>query len=436
MKKVTTVLAALVATIVCSCLVSSVSYADCGKMMIYRYPWRRQVQPPPQPSKKVIVINVIQGPGSNSNINLNVNELINNPQLPPPPATLIPRDCPPPATKPIPYNEYSTVNNNQVGQFDNSVNQVGQFDNSVNQVNDHSPNISNNRGTVNFVENNIDNNGIAGFGTFKESGQRAGIAWNGYEDERGEETLILTTNEVSATGQDMAMLSVLPLPGAPLDISEADPEIFNKTRDLLYSKLPSDATAGFGRVVFNRKIGAHNIFVWELDDIDAFKREVTAYVAKTYNNEAAALIDSRTEKIVGEYFKRGFRYFAFDLTLVKDKPANKVAIAYRFKSSRVYFPLQISQVGAASSKTTVDLIVMSPGKIVTTGAVVTGNRREDAVVTGHTSVDFTMDEVEGLNPELAKVFGNRLNSVKVREYIFRGDLNGYNNDFTCRNYNE
>jgi hypothetical protein len=36
------------------------------------------------------------------------------------------------------------------------------------------------------------------------------------------------------------------------------------------------------------------------------------------------------------------------------------------------------------------------------------------IVKGKTTVDFTKEEVKGLDPELAVVFGDGVNSVKVR----------------------
>lgn len=397
------VFATIVASVVCSCLFSGVAVADCGKMMIYRHHWR---QAPPRPSRQIVInININQGAGST----INFRDLLNNPNILPPPAPEPPRGCPNPEyVEPVTQPERTP---------------------SYTSSQDMTQNVES-TGDGSNIQAVMDGNKLYGFGTFQESGQRAVIAWNGSD----EETLILTTNEKSLSGKGMAMLSVLPLPGEPIAIEEADPEVFNKARKLLISKLPPELGYKFGAVVFTRKIGPHNIFVWKLDNVASFKKEVSAYVAEKYNNQAAALIDANTERIVSEYFKRGFQYFAFDLTIVEDMPANKVAISYRFKSNYVYFPLQISQVGGSKSRTYVDLVIMTPGMIKPTGIVSLdkGNPNK-AFITGNQSVPFTKAEVAGLNAELAKVFRTQ-SVVYAREVQFEGELNSFNGDFTAENY--
>ncbi len=376
------VISTLVAAFICSVLVSRVALAD-GKMMIYPYKWRSRPQSACQPLINIKV----------NNRDWNLGHVINKPEICPE----LPRNW---IARPAPEtSETDLVEIPPVPQI---------------------------------VQNHfIDNFDILS-GTFKESSQRAIIAWNGYEDDRGEETLILTTNEKSRVGEDIPMLSVMPLPGRPIDIQVVDPNIFLKTRKLLYSKLPPSEVVPISYYEYQRIISPHNIFVLKLDNIDDFKREVTAYVAKTYNNEAAALIDAKTEKIVGEYFKRGFRYFAFDLTEVRENSSDKAAIIYRFKSRFVYFPLQISGVGGTDSRTYVDLIIMTPGLIQNTGVVKIGKEKNDARITDK-SVAFSMDEVAGINPELAAVFKS-VHEVKVREVVFEGKLNGYNGDFTAKSF--
>ena len=71
--------------------------------------------------------------------------------------------------------------------------------------------------------------------TFLEPNQQGVLAWNGIQDkERGEEILILTTNESSEIGS--AMLSVLPLPGEPISIERANAESFVTAKALMREK--------------------------------------------------------------------------------------------------------------------------------------------------------------------------------------------------------
>lgn len=188
-----------------------------------------------------------------------------------------------------------------------------------------------------------------------------------------------------------------------------------------------------------KKIGAHNIFVWELDSVESFQRDVQSWVAQKYNKQAAALITKDTVRTLSYYFQKGFRYFAFDLTVVDGVNKTKAAIAYTFQSTHVYYPLVISRVGGESTNSTVDLIVMTPGDIRLTGAItkiITSGKRPDinqgeATLVGGGNAVFTIDEVRKLEPKLAEVFDSGTREVKVRNIRFTGKLNGFKKDFTA-----
>lgn len=368
-----------------SCVPEAI-FADCGKMVVYVYHFPR---PPRKPQR---------------------------PRWHCPPTYPIPQ--PQPITVPD-YGQGQQTQQQQQQTLDNS------NSNSTNVV------VNNNTGTVPPPEP-AGGAVLYGDSTFAESGQRALIAWNGKSDNSGEETLILMTDEVSKTGQKMAMLSVLPLPGEPLEIERANARAFVEAQILLDKKFKQKSIANEFGVVMHKKIGSHNIFVWELDNIDTFKEEVTAYVAEKYNNTATALITDKTLKTVKRYFEQGFRYFAFDLTEVDTKESTKEAIAYRFKTTSVYYPLAISAIGG-TGRSYVDLVVMTPGKIALSKDFEQEAKLKNVTVRviGNTSVDFTMDEVRSLDPKLSKIFDhNKLNSVTVRNFTFAiGDIGDFNADF-------
>lgn len=277
-------------------------------------------------------------------------------------------------------------------------------------------------------------------GVFHESAQQAVIAWNGYADNRGKETIVLTTDEVTSSQRSGVLLSVMPLPGAPISVKEANIKTFVEAKTLFRSKkkigYPDGACCG---VVMTKKIGAHNIFVWELDSVESFQRDVQSWVAQKYNKQAAALITKDTVRTLSYYFQKGFRYFAFDLTVVDGVNKTKAAIAYTFQSTHVYYPLVISRVGGESTNSTVDLIVMTPGDIRLTGAItkiITSGKRPDinqgeATLVGGGNAVFTIDEVRKLEPKLAEVFDSGTREVKVRNIRFTGKLNGFKKDFTA-----
>ncbi len=276
-------------------------------------------------------------------------------------------------------------------------------------------------------------------GVFSESAQQAVIAWNGYNDKNGKETLVLTTNEVTSSERKGVLLSVMPLPGAPISVKEANIKTFVEAKALFRSKkkigYPNGSCCG---VVMTEKIGAHNIFVWKLDNVETFQKDVQSWVAAQYGKRAAALITKDTVRTLDYYFQKGFRFFAFDLTVVDGVTKTKAAIAYTFQSTYVYYPLVISRVGGESTNSTVDLIVMTPGDIKLNGAitkVITDGKRPDvkngeATLVGGGNAEFTINEIRKLEPKL-DVFDPGTGKVKVRNIRFTGRLNGFVKDFTA-----
>ena len=315
----------------------------------------------------------------------------------------------------------------------------------LNNANNNVVNITGNSGVVPPPP---PRSGAVAFGVadeaFLEGQQQAVIAWNGKTDEKGEQTLILTTNEKSNTGEDMAMLSVLPLPGKPLSVERANAKVFVETKMLLDKKILEGGGSGgdgtsFG-VMMTAKIGSHNIFVWEMEDISKFKDDVCNYIADVYGGEATALVTDKALEIVKRYHDRGFRYFAFDLTEVKKEGSTKEAIAYRFQSTFAYYPLEISGIGGTGGGL-IDLIVMTPGNINLDGALKDAKKDAERHVIpngyfyllGDRTVDFKMDEVKALDPSLSGVFdGSGLNSVRARDFLIRADdIGAFKQDFVA-----
>lgn len=394
-------ISAAVVALACSFQYSTVALAD-GKMMIYPYEWQQQGQaerykPIPYQAKDLYETEVKE------------KRALRTAHAPvPPPCSVTPKGFvpspiqPPQSQSQVPQNEKATLPPWYDEKYSEEIPQP------VDRIN---------------IEDGVR------YGTFIETHQRAIIAWNGFEDERGEETLILTTQGVASSVSGGAMLSVIPLPGEPITIEQSDKEVFKKTKRLLYNKFNA---AGSGGGYFIEPVIPHNIFVLKLDNIQTFNNEVNAYIAYKYSGKAAPLIDMKTEKIIGEYIKRGFRYFAFDLTEVHQKQLYKT-ILYRFKSTSVYYPLQISGIGGTSTSTAVDLIVITPDLIeVTCGAVKIGDGVNDVRVIGMKTVEFTQSEVVDLDKALATVFKRGETSLKVRNFYFDGTLNGYNSDFIAK----
>jgi hypothetical protein len=270
-----------------------------------------------------------------------------------------------------------------------------------------------------------DGEGIATLGGnfVEETNQQAVIAWNGKE-----EVLVLTTNERFRGSKDTAVLHFMPLPGKPKDIQKAEKDTFKKAKKLVLDKLMQEgaltSTAGLG--VFMRKtIGAHNIFVWKIEDAEQFERRVQAYVAKEFGPGNRAYITPEMMKVMRRYFERGYRYFAFDLVIMSKEKTTKEAIAYHFESPKgCFYPLVISS-GGAKGTTVVDLVVFSKGELEPIHKI-EGMRR-----LGNRSVNVSYDELAGVSKHLSKLFEQGA-TLRGRIIQIEGKIEHFENDFAAR----
>lgn len=251
-----------------------------------------------------------------------------------------------------------------------------------------------------------------GIRTFKEPRQYAVIAWDGKQ-----EILTLATEQQAFKGAGAA-LSVLPLPGKPIEIKEGDRDLYANSSAMLAKKLVGSAKKP---VVAEAKIGAHNIFVVEASTVDQFVEEVNSYVAKKFGEQAEPLMTGHIRETIEHYVKGGFRYFAFDLILNAPDLEVKQAIQYRFESDYVYYPLYISRLGGTGA-TTVDVVVFTSGGL---SKVHKGALSADAI-SSTTSANFTHDELQELSTDLATMFADA--GAMGRKWTIKGTLDGFNGD--------
>ena len=266
-------------------------------------------------------------------------------------------------------------------------------------------------GNGNVVRPSVNVVTTSGLGLFNEPKQQAFVGWNGKE-----QILILTTQEESLVG-DTAMLSIMPLPGKPLSIKETDVETFKKAYDSLASKLGGVGVMG---PVLETKIGAHAIFVWEIDDIDTLENSINSFIAEKYGRDTSARLDEKTVSVIKDYFARGFKYFAFDLILVKEKQTSqKLAIAYHYESDFLYYPIAISQAGGVGeSKIEIVAFTVQGQKLTQFGGI----SPNDIFVLKKATASFSDGEMRSINPDLAKLFGG--NGAEGRFFRITGEIDG------------
>jgi len=199
-----------------------------------------------------------------------------------------------------------------------------------------------------------------------EPNQRALIAFNG-----SEEILLLSTD--LRASEPTKVLEVIPFPNKPT-VDKGDQEAFVRATRLINRKLqprrPAGAAGGMGgmggfgpavappagEVVFQKKIGAHDVSVVHVLKPRRFVEWVEEYLKKAGVDNPT--IPEPLRPVVDEYVDSGFQWFAFNVVELGKETLTKEAIQYRFKTGFLYYPLKISRTD--QGETTVTLLVVSP----------------------------------------------------------------------------
>lgn len=255
-----------------------------------------------------------------------------------------------------------------------------------------------------------------GIRTFKEPKQYAVIAWNG-----AEEILLLMTEQQAFKGAGAA-LSVLPLPGKPIEIKAGDRELYANASAQIAKKLVGAAKKP---VIAETRIGAHNIFVIEAESVDQFVQEVEEYVTSKFGENAQPLMTGHIRETIEHYVGQGFRHFAFDLILNRPELEVKQAIQYRFASDYVFYPMYISRLGG-TGETMVEAVVFTSGPL---SQVKRGALPDKAIDTTKTAA-FTQAELMELSPDLGGLMG--AGGAQGRKWTIEGEISAFAGDVMMR----
>ncbi|MBU0516233.1 MAG: DUF2330 domain-containing protein [Proteobacteria bacterium] len=258
-----------------------------------------------------------------------------------------------------------------------------------------------------------------------EPNQRAIIAWNGYE-----QILILSTDlHASAPTK---VLEILPLPSKP-QVTKSSIAVFHRLTDLINARLrPIRFRGGPGRsamkpqapaarVVFHKKIGAHDIRVFQVLDGRRFVRWVSRYLRS--QGVKNVVIPGPLRRVVNEYLADGFRWFVFDVVSLGRRPRTNDAIQYRFATRRLYYPMRITR--TESGWTTVDLIVLTPRPLRRFPGI---SIRK--VQLRHRLIEIAPENLTRVSRDLAGFFGTGRDNpnLVIRIWRIRGKLSAFDHD--------
>lgn len=261
--------------------------------------------------------------------------------------------------------------------------------------------------------------------TLQESGQNAIVAWNGTR-----EVLILSTDVKSS--DPVFILEVLPLPSNPtveegtFDSFTALTEIINKKAkdmrgsEIEYTEAPSSGEGPHLEITFHQQIGAHDVTVVKVYDLDYFLTWVDDFtVSKGFGHTG---VSPEFKQTVSSYLKRDITFFVFDVIDTGTESLSIDPLVYTFETPALYYPLEItatSDVGSSDSEVSIFFITE---KLIDRPPIVNCNLTPGVGFFG--GIELTHEELEDVSPEIADLF----DSAYVMNAYYRGQLSTLKND--------
>lgn len=199
----------------------------------------------------------------------------------------------------------------------------------------------------------------------EQSAQNAIVAWDG-----SEEIIILSIDIESS--DNATTLRIIPLPSNPSEVKEGSFESFEKLVEIINEKIEAGnwrtpdfeaggkamAPAAGVEITFQKKIGAHDVTVVKVNDLDYFLDWVKGF--STDKGFQQKQISSEFREGVKNYLKKDIKYFVFDVIETGKEKESLKPLIYRFDSDFLYYPLLISGISEiGESRTEVNLFLIT-----------------------------------------------------------------------------
>jgi len=259
-----------------------------------------------------------------------------------------------------------------------------------------------------------------------QSAQNAIVAWNG-----SEEIIILSSNIQSSN--EATVLEILPLPSEPSKVEEGSFESFEKLTELINEKQKSRAdvlSQGKGEllspegveIVFHEQIGAHDVTIVKVDDLDEFIEWIKNF-ANDRGLETKELSESFKDGLAS-YFKRGIKYFVFDVVEAGEDEESIEPLIYRFDSDFLYYPILISGISEIEeSMSEINLFLITEKELEF--PLSPFSYRAGWFNDYGYPVLLSKSEIEEVSQQVASLFDGE---VQARKTSFYGKLNGITRD--------
>lgn len=261
-----------------------------------------------------------------------------------------------------------------------------------------------------------------------EPEQHALIAWN-----RGQEIMLLATQ--LRASEKSKVLEVMPLPSRPV-VTKGEFRSLVLANNLIQwktGKHPSNSGDGIdpfageipdrrpaGRVVEQKRIGAHDLRIVEVLDEQGFTTWALDYLRK--QGAPDPTIPEVFKSVIGEYLRDGFQWFVFDVVELGPELVKKDVLRFHFKTERLYFPLRITR--AESGDTLVKLLILTHEPI--RESQFEGWPRAKIKMPIR-AVKLFSREVSAIDQTLGTLLGNDRMAL-LRTWEIRGALSGFDRD--------
>ena len=261
-----------------------------------------------------------------------------------------------------------------------------------------------------------------------ESAQNAIVAWNGKEE------IIILSNDIESNAKAMN-LRIVPLPSNPI-VKEGSFETFSKLKEIMNKKIEEvrnqwltedkglgGAPTGGIEITFQQKIGAHDLTIVKVNDLEAFLSWIKNFA--TQKGLIVKDISPEFKEGVKNYLKRDIKYFVFDVIEVSGEKESIDPLVYRFNSEYLYFPVLISGVSEISgNQTKIQLFLITRDKIP---EEISSEGKGDFYWKGYFGypVQLTQEELKGVDEEIANLFGS---DVIARIFSYYAYLKDFDKD--------
>lgn len=255
-----------------------------------------------------------------------------------------------------------------------------------------------------------------------EPGQKAIIAWNGMK-----EILILSTDVLSTS--NTITLEILPLPSIPKKIGKASFESFNVIQNLIWYYMPISTSKRYGnetdkvKIVFNEKIGMHNITVVEASNVSALIEWIGKFLLENEISQKVSL--QNFELVIDDYMSRGFRFYVLDLVELSSEQRSVEPILYEFDTSFLYYPLLITSPVGGEGKIT--LFLLTNGLIESGYDPFNKAHYNGPAILEPIQFRLSNEELSAIDPNIGRLFGSE---ALMTVLVYEGSLSMLTKDIT------